>query len=106
MTIGSPRENDFAASLERSGNAALEWATAYYDKMMGMMNRELGSTKEPAENELMDYARVRHDPALLRQAFLEPLRQKYGKGRGNEAWVPWIQRMEKKLYSTDGAKGY
>jgi len=95
--IGSPKENDFAASMERAGNAAFEFADGYMKKMMALMDREIGSTPEPAENELLDYARRRHDPRMLRQAFLEPLRARLGKGKGNEEFVKWIAQMEKKL---------
>lgn len=100
------RENEFADSLERSGAAALEWAQKYYDKMMAIMGRELGSTEVSTGQELLDYARVRHDPALLRQAFLEPLRQRHGKGRGNELFVDYVKKMEANLLPPDGTKGY
>ena len=95
--IGSPRENDFAASLERAGNSALEWATSYYNKLMEMTNRELGSTKTDPQEELMDYARSRHDPQMLHDAYLQPLQQRMGKGRGREAFLQYIRDMEKKL---------
>ena len=97
QAIGSPKENDFAASMERAGNAAFDFADGYMKKMMALMDREIGSTPEPAENELLDYAKVRHDPQTLRQAFLEPLRARLGKGKGNEEFVRWVQAMEKKL---------
>ena len=102
--IGSPGEDDFAASLERAANAALEFAESYMKKMQAMMDREIGSTKSAHGSELLDYARVRHDPQLLRQAFLEPLRQRLGKGKGNEAFVKWIGNMERQLYATDGTE--
>jgi len=95
--IGSPKENDFAASMERAGNAAFEFADGYMKKMTALMDREIGATPEPPENELLDYARMRHDPQMLRQAFLEPLRARLGKGRGNEEFVKWVSQMEKKL---------
>ena len=97
-------EEDFAASLERSGDAAFEFAERYLKKMSEMMGREIGSTKIDSGQELLDYARIRHDPAMLRQAFLEPLRAKLGKGRGNEAFVKWVGEMERKLYATDGTE--
>ena len=102
MTIGSPKEDDFAAGLERSGNVAFEFAERYLNKMQAMMNRELGSTPVDSGTELMDYARVRHDPALLRQTYLEPLMQRFGRGRGREEFVKHIQRLEKQLYPPDG----
>ena len=103
-SIGSPKENDFAASLERAGNAAFEFADAYMKKMTAMMGRELGSTTTDPGTELLDYARVRHDPQLLRQAYLEPLRARMGKGKGNEAFVKYVQDMEKALFSADGTE--
>ena len=99
------KEDEFATSLERSGTKAFEWAEAYMKKMTQMIGRELGSTEVSTDDELMQYAQMRHDPALLRQAFLEPLRAKHGKGRGNEMFVDYVKEMEKQLYSTDG-KGY
>ena len=95
-------KDDFAASLERSGDAAFQFAERYLKKMSEMMDREIGSTKIDSGQELLDYARVRHDPTLLRQAFLEPLRARLGKGRGNEAFVKWIGDIERRLYATDG----
>ena len=98
------KEDDFAASLERSGDAAFEFAERYLKKMTEMTDRELGSTRVDSGQELLDYARVRHDPALLRQAFLEPLRTRLGKGKGNEAFLKWVASMERKLYQTDGTE--
>ena len=95
--IGSPRENDFAASLERAGNTALEWADAYMKKMEAMLGRELGSTKADPQEELMSYARVRHDSQLLHDTYLAPLMQRLGKGKGREAFLQYIRDMEKKL---------
>ena len=98
------KDEDFAASLERSGNAAFSFAERYLKKMSEMTDRELGSTRVDSGQELLDWARVRHDPQLIRQAFLEPLRAKLGKGKGNEAFVRWVQDMEKRLYATDGTE--
>ena len=102
--IGSPKENDFAASLERAGNAAFKFADAYMKKMEGMMSRELGSTATDPGDELLSYARVRHDAQLLRQAYLEPLRVRLGAGRGNEEFIRYVQAMEAKLFRTDGTE--
>ena len=98
------KEDDFAASLERSGDAAFQFAERYLRKMSEMMDRELGSARVDSGQELLDYARVRHDPDMLRQAFLEPLRQRLGKGKGNEAFAKWVADMEKRLYATDGTE--
>src|SRR3990167_4172611 len=97
-------KDDFAASLERSGDAAFQFAERYLKKMSEMMDREIGSTKIDSGQELLDYARVRHDPQMLRQAFLEPLRLRLGKGKGNEAFVKWVRQMEETLYATDGTE--
>ena len=97
MTIGSPKEDDFAASLERAGNKAFEFAESYYNKMVGMLDRELGSTKADPEAELMDYARARSDPQVLHDVYLQPLMQRLGKGKGREAFLQYIRDMEKKL---------
>src|SRR3990167_3733639 len=98
------KEDDFAASLERSGDVAFQFADRYLKKMTEMTDRELGSTRVDSGQELLDWARVRHDPQLIRQAFLEPLRAKLGKGKGNEAFVKWVASMERKLYQTDGTE--
>src|SRR3990167_7604901 len=98
------KEDDFAASLERSGDVAFQFAERYLKKMTEMTDREIGSTKVDSGQELLDYARVRHDPQMLRQAFLEPLRARLGKGKGNEAFVRWVQDIEKRLYATDGTE--
>ena len=97
MTIGSPKEDDFAASLERAGNKAFEFAQDYMTKMEAMMGRELGSTKADPEAELMDYARARSDPQMLHDVYLQPLMQRMGKGKGREAFLQYIRDMEKKL---------
>ena len=91
------KEDDFAASLERSGDAAFSFAERYLKKMTEMTDRELGSTRVDSGQELLDWARVRHDPQLIRQAFLEPLRARLGKGKGNEAFLNWVKDMEQKL---------
>src|SRR3990167_4979456 len=95
--IGSPRENDFAASLERAGNTALEFADAYMKKMEAMLGRELGSTKADPQEEIRSYPRVRHDPRMLHAASLAPLMQRLGKVKGREAFLQYIRDMEKKL---------
>ena len=97
MTIGSPKEDDFAASLERAGNKAFEFADAYMKKMEAMLGRELGSTKADPQEEIMSYARVRHDSQLLHDTYLAPLMQRMGKGKGREAFLQYIRDMEKKL---------
>jgi len=98
------KEDKFVVSLERAGRAAFEFGERYLKKMTEMMDRELGSTKVDPGTELLDYARVRHDPDMLRQAFLEPLRARLGKGKGNEAFVKYVQDMEAKLFATDGTE--
>ena len=100
MTIGSPKEDDFAAGLERAGTSALEWAQSYMTKMEAMLGRELGSTKADPQEELMDYIRFRDDPQMLHQGFLIPLMQQHGKGRGRELFLKWVQDMEKKIASS------
>ena len=97
MTIGSPKEDDFAAGLERAGTSALEWAQSYMTKMEAMLGRELGSTKADPQEELMSYARVRHDSQLLHDTYLAPLMQRMGKGKGREAFLQYIRDMEKRL---------
>ena len=103
--IGSPREDDFAASLERAGNKAFEFAESYFNKMSAMMSRELGSTKTDPQEELMEYARIRHDPQMLHDAYLQPLMQRMGKGRGREAFLKYVKQMEAKLFPQNGT-GY
>src|SRR3990167_7804217 len=98
------KDDDFAASLERSGDAAFQFAERYLKKMTEMTERELGATQVDSGQELLDWARVRHDPQLIRQAFLEPLRTRLGKGKGNEAFVKWVGEIEKRLYATDGTE--
>ena len=103
--IGSPREEDFAASLERAGNKAFEFAEGYFAKMSAMMGRELGSTKTDPAQEIMEYARIRHDPQMLHDTYLQPLQQRMGKGRGREEFLRYVKQMEAKLFPQDG-KGY
>jgi len=103
--IGSPKENDFAASLERAGSKALEFAQSYMEKMQAMLGRELGSTKADPQAELMDYARVRHDPQMLHDTYLTPLQQRMGKGRGREEFLRYVKQMEAKLFPQNGT-GY
>ena len=91
------KEDEFVTRLERAGNATFEFAERYLKKMQEMTDRELGSTRVDPGQELLDYARVRHDPQLIRQAFLEPLRARLGKGKGNEAFLNWVKDMEQKL---------
>ena len=102
MTIGSPKEDDFQSSLERAGNKAFEFAQGYYNKMVGMLDRELGSTKADPETELMDYAKVRHDPRMLLDIYLTPLQQRMGKGRGRKAFLEFVNQMESKLFPQAG----
>ena len=105
MTIGSPKEDDFAAGLERAGTSALEWAQSYMTKMEAMLGRELGSTKADPETELMDYARIRDDPQALHDTYLTPLQQRMGKGRGREEFLRYVKQMEAKLFPQNGT-GY
>ena len=105
MTIGSPKEDDFAAGLERAGNKAFEFADAYMKKMEAMLGRELGSTKADPQEEIMSYARVRHDPRMLHDTYLAPLQQRMGKGRGREEFLRYVKQMEAKLFPQNGT-GY
>ena len=103
--IGSPDQDDLAASLERAGNKAFEFAESYYNKMVGMLDRELGSSKADPETELMDYARIRDDPQALHDTYLTPLQQRMGKGRGREEFLRYVKQMEAKLFPQNGT-GY
>ena len=73
------------------------------EKMQKLIEpRELGSTPESSQDALMEYAQNGHDPNWLRQAYLTPLEQRMGKGRGREEFIQHIKRMEKRLRPQNG----
>ena len=84
--IGSPKEKDATASLERAANSAINFAVAYGKSARERFRREFGSKNTPVTEQFNDFLAMKDDPDAWERLFRE---------KGLQSGIVWAKKMMK-----------
>lgn len=85
--IGTPKEKDATAALERAANNAIDFAVSYGKSARERFRREFGSKPTPISDQSQDYNAMQNDVDAWERLFRD---------RGLEAGVLWGLKMQKR----------
>jgi len=88
--IGTPKEDDSTAALERAANSAINFAVAYGKKARKQFRREFGSKETPVTEQFNDFLAMHDDPDAWERRFRE---------RGLQNGITCAKKMQERMRS-------
>ena len=97
MPIGSPKETDGVARVERAVNSAMERAGLVFKNVQGQFPRAVGSEAVSSDDEFAEFVGGVADNPQAVAEMLTGWRKQYGDAESLSMLADFIERNEKRL---------